>query len=349
MGQSALSFLRLFPRIETQVSRFGGGSSARPWWLLFTLLFATLACGAPYPTLLVVAKDGSGDYSSIQDAINNCKSFPEERITIRVEPGVYEEKVVVNSWNTRISLVGEDAARTIIRWSDSAGDRKNGTFWTYTMLVQANDFRAENLTIENEAGSGSGVGQAVALHVESDRVVVENCRLIADQDTLYAAGENSRHLYRNCYIEGTTDFIFGEGTAVFENCELHCKSDSYITAASTAEGVRFGFVFLDCELTFAEGVEQVYLGRPWRRYAKTVFVGCDLGAKVSPEGWRRWGDKYLETYYAEWGCTGESAERSRRVVWSHELSEEEAKLYTKGRIFGNGFRDPSAVEGWYLD
>jgi len=311
------------------------------------IVLCSKAKAASYPTRFVVSQEGTGDYSSIQEAINNCKSFPDERITILVEAGVYEEKIVVNSWNTRISLVGAGAESTIIRWSDEAGGRKNGTFWTYTMLVQANDFRAENLTIENAAGSGPDIGQAVALHVESDRVVIDNCRLVADQDTLYAAGENSRQLYRNCYIEGTTDFIFGEGTAVFENCQIHCKKDSYITAASTAQGVRYGYVFLDCELSFSEGVDQVYLGRPWRRFAKTVFVRCDLGSRIHPQGWKRWGDKYAETHYAEFKCIGDSAERSERVAWSFELSEKEATLYTKEHIFNSGLDDPSAVKNWY--
>ncbi|MBK1878367.1 hypothetical protein JIN87_15915 [Pelagicoccus mobilis] len=328
---------------------FAGGAVVFLWMVFSVFAFCSIANAAPYPTRLVVSKDGTGDYSNIQDAINNCKSFPDQRITILVEPGVYEEKIVVNSWNTRISLIGIDADRTVIRWSDAAEGRKNGTFWSYTMLVQANDFRAENLTIENAAGSGPGIGQAVALHVESDRVVIDACRLIADQDTLYAAGENSRQLYRNCYIEGTTDFIFGEGTAVFENCQIHCKTASFITAASTAEGVRFGYVFLDCKLSFAQGVDNVYLGRPWRPFAKTVFVRCDLGNGIHPEGWSRWGYKYAETHYAEFECTGAGADRSERVDWSFELSEDEAKLYTKDHVFNNGLQDPVPLRDWYKD
>lgn len=198
-----------------------------------------------YPTRFVVAQDGSGDYTTVQEAVSNCKSFPDVRITIFIKKGVYREKVEIHSWNTRITLLGENRDSTIITFNDSAGKKKNSTFWTYTLKILGNDFRAENLTIENSAGQ---VGQAVALHVEADRVVIEDCKILGNQDTLYAAGENSRQLYSHCTIEGTTDYIFGPGTAVFINCIIHSKKDSYITAASTPERIRFGFLFFDFSL-----------------------------------------------------------------------------------------------------
>jgi pectinesterase len=301
---------------------------------------------APYPTYWVVAPDGSGDFERIQDAINQCKSFPDERITIFIKKGTYNEKITVHSWNTKITLLGEDKENTIITHDSSAGKVKNGTFWTYTLLVQANDTRIENLTVQNTAGE---VGQAVALHVESDRVVVKNCNILGHQDTLYAAGENSRQLYDSCYIDGTTDYIFGAATAVFRNCTLHTKKNSYITAASTPKRIRYGYVFFNCQLTYAEGVTKVYLGRPWRQYAKTVFIECGLGDHIVPEGWKAWSnaDSLATTFYAEYACTGPSADRTGREEWSHGLTDEEAKNYTLENIFSQTCEAIDEELNWY--
>ena len=310
--------------------------------------FASVVLHAiPYPTYIVVSKDtASGDYTSIQDAVNSCKSFPDVRITIYVKKGIYKEKVKIHSWNTRILLIGEDRDSTVITWDDSAGKVKNGTFRTYTLFVDGNDFRAENLTIENTAGE---VGQAVALHVEADRVVIKNCSVTGNQDTLYTAGENARQLYDNCYIEGTTDFIFGPGTAIFRNCEIHCKRDSYITAASTPERIKYGYIFINCKITYADNVKQVYLGRPWRMYAQTVFIKCDLGDKIIPQGWKVWSNKENPetTFYAEYKCYGKSADRSERIKWSHELTDDEAKKYTFENIFSGEFNITRDEKEWY--
>jgi pectinesterase len=202
----------------------------------------------------VVAKDGSGDYTSIQEAINNTKSFPYERITIFIKEGVYYEKVKIHEWNANLSLIGESKENTIITYDDYFGKKnlgRNSTFFTYTLLVEANDFVAKNLTIQNTSGE---VGQAVALSVFSHRVAIINCRLLGNQDTLYASGIGKQY-YKGCYIESTTDFIFGSATAFFDNCQIHCKKNSYITAASTPEGAGNGFVFKNCTLTANAGVK----------------------------------------------------------------------------------------------
>lgn len=294
---------------------------------------------AQFPTTITVAQDGSGDFTSIQEAIDNAKSFPDERITIYIKNGVYHEKVKVHSWNTRLSLIGESKEKTIIRYGDHFKkiDRGgNSTFFTYTLLVQGNDFRAENLTIENNAGE---VGQAVALHVEADRCSFVNCNLIGNQDTLYAAGENARQYYKNCYIEGTTDFIFGAATAIFEDCTIHIKKDSYITAASTPANVDYGYVFSNCKITAAAHVEKVYLGRPWRNFAKTVFINCELPAEIRPEGWHNWSKPEAEktAFYAEYNSSGPGADAKSRVEWSHQLTAKQAKSYHVEHIF-NGWK-----------
>lgn len=284
---------------------------------------------------MTVAKDGSGDFTSVQEAIDATKAFPDKPIVIHIKKGVYNEKVRVYSWNTLLTLQGEDASETIITYNDHFDKLalgRNSTFHTYTMKVEANDFKAENLTIINSSGP---VGQAVALHVEGDRCQFVNCRILGNQDTLYAAGEGSRQYYKNCYIEGTTDFIFGEAIAVFEDCTLDNKSDSYLTAASTPKNQAFGYVFLNCKITADNGVKKAYLGRPWRDYAKVVYINCELGAHILPEGWSNWNktDRDKTAYYAEFNSKGSGAKASKRVSWSHQLSKKEAKKYTVENIF----------------
>ncbi len=286
----------------------------------------------------IVAQDGSGDYTTIQAAINDSKSFPYERITIFVKNGIYKEKIKVHEWNTNISLIGESKENTIITYDDyfnKIGLGINSTFYTYTMLVEANDFILKNITIENASGD---IGQAVALSVFSDRVAVVNCRIIGNQDTLYASGTGKQY-YKNCYIEGTTDFIFGSATAFFENCQIHSKKDSYITAASTPKDTLYGYVFKECKLTANEGVSKVYLGRPWRIYAKTVFINCNLGKHILPVGWHNWSkpDAEKTAFYGEYNSNGEGASPKTRVLWSHQLSKNEAKKYTLKNCMGLEF------------
>lgn len=310
-----------------------------------------------FPSSLTVAKDGSGNYKTIQEAINSVRDLGKLQVKIFIKKGVYREKIVVPSWKTNISLIGEGRDSTIITYDDFSGKPNPGgtdafgkdkftTYTSYTLLVQGNDFSAENLTIQNTAGR---VGQAVALHVEGDRVVIKNCKLLGNQDTLYAAKENSRQYYEDCYIEGTTDFIFGEAIAVFQNCTIKNLVNSYITAAATQQSQFFGYVFFDCKLIADTAVSKVYLGRPWRSYAKTVFIHCELGNHILPEGWDPWkGDtmftnKEKTTLYAEFENKGRGAVTAGRVAWSKQLTADEVKLYTvKNILGGNDSWNPQA-------
>ena len=158
----------------------------------------------------------------------------------------------------------------------------------------------------------------------------ENCAFLGFQDTVYTAGEGFKQYFKNCYIEGTTDFVFGEATVLFESCTIHNKSNSYITAASTPESQKFGYVFKNCKLTADEKVTKVYLGRPWRLYAKTVFINCVMGSHIKPEGWHNWSNKEAEvtTFYAEYNCNGSGFKPKSRVGWSHQLKKGDAKKYT---------------------
>ncbi len=307
-----------------------------------------------YPRQILVALDGTGNYTSIQEAINSTRDISSFRVEIRIKNGVYLEKLNIPSWKTNISLIGESKEATIISFDDYSGKKlaggkdqygrdKFGTFTSYTVLVQGNGFIAENLTIENTAGK---VGQAVALHIEADRVLIKNCRLLGNQDTLYLTKENARQYFLDCYIEGTTDFIFGEAIAVFENCVIKSLANSYITAASTQQGQRFGFVFLGCKLIADATATKVFLGRPWRPFAKTVFLYCELGPHIVAEGWNEWKgdamfpDKDKTAYYAEFENTGAGAKAQDRVSWSKQLSKKESKQYQSRNIL-------KGMDGWW--
>jgi pectinesterase len=294
-------------------------------------LLLTNSTLAAQPDFIVDSR-GRGDFRTIQEAVNACRDYAERRCTILVREGTYREKLVFPSWKTNISLMGEDADSTIITYddysgkSDSAG-RKITTFTSYTCLVAGNNTSFENLTVCNTAGR---VGQAVALHVEGDRCVFRNCRLIGNQDTHLAAGENSRQYYQHCFIEGTTDFIFGPATAVFESCTVVSKKNSYITAASTLPSRKFGFVFLDCTLLADSVAAEVYLGRPWRLNAYTAFIRCRMGGHILPAGWHNWSKPEAEktARYFEYGSSGPGANPNARVPWSHQLTVDEARAIT---------------------
>ena len=298
---------------------------------------------------LVVAQDGSGDHRTIQAAVDAARAFPYGRVSILVRDGVYSEQVVVPSWNPRVTIVGESEGGVVLTWGSHFAevDRgRNSTFHTATLRVSGDDFLARNLTVINSAGP---VGQALALFVDADRAVFEDCRFMGNQDTVYAAGEGNRHLFRGGYLEGTTDFVFGQATAVFENVHVHAKADSYVTAASTPGGVPFGLVFLGGRLTAAPEVDALFLGRPWRDFAKTVWVGTELDAPVRPEGWHDWGrpETHATVLYAEHATTGPGANSGGRVGWSHRLTEAEAARYTVPTIFDALARPWDPAPEWY--
>ena len=280
--------------------------------------------------VLTVALDGSGDFTKIQDAIYAAPAFPYEKVTIKIKNGTYNEKVRVPQWNTHLTFIGESKENTIIAFDDNFSKinlGRNSTFYTYTVLVEGDDFSATNLTIKNTSGDH---GQGIALSVVANRAKITNCTISGNQDTLYLSGNGTKQYFKDCYIEGTTDFIFGSATVLFENCTIHSIKSSYITAASTPQGTPFGFVFKDCKLTADPQATAVYLGRPWRIYAKTVYVNCDLGKHIRAEGWENWSkpDAEKNAFYAEYNCKGEGFQPSKRVGWSHQLKGSEAQKYS---------------------
>jgi pectinesterase len=287
----------------------------------------------------VVAADGTGNFRTIQEAVNAVPDFRKNQTTILIKPGVYKEKLVIPKSKSNLKFTAEDPLKVKITFDDYASKKNKfgeemGTTGSTSVYVFADDFIAENITFENSSGP---VGQAVAVRIDADRVKFLNCRFLGFQDTLYPFGEKSRQYYKNCYIEGTVDFIFGWSTAVFDECTIFCKKGGYVTAASTLETTPYGFVFLNCKITGDADERSFYLGRPWRPFAKTVFINCFLDKQIKPEGWHNWNkpDAEKTSYYAEYNSSGPGANKSSRVLWSHQLSEEEVKHYTLEKIFGD--------------
>lgn len=313
--------------------------------LLLSLVLAlvgTLAVNAANkydnPDTLFVARDGTAEFRNIDDAIEVCRAFMEYHKVIFVKKGTYKEKLIVPSWLTNIEICGEDRDNTIITYDDHANvfipgtDRKMGTFRTYTVRVDGNDITFRNITIENNAAR---LGQAVALHTQGDRLTFVNCRILGNQDTVYTGGINTRLYFKDCHIEGTTDFIFGPSTAWFENCTILSRTDSYITAASTPQDVEYGYVFNRCKIVAAEGVSKVYLGRPWRPYAHTLFMNCQLGKHILPVGWHNWSNTQNETTarYCEYDNHGEGAATKERAAWTRQLTKKETAKVTLENVF----------------
>lgn len=309
--------------------------------LLLMSVEIVLAASPGYRDTLVVASDGTGDYCTFTEAFENCRAFMDYDVHILVKKGIYKEKVIVPAWLQNIIVEGEDAAETILTWNDHANlpadglleDYKIGTFRTYTLRVDGCGITFRNLTIANTAPQ---LGQAVAVHTEGDRIAFVGCRILGHQDTVYTAGHHARCLFVGCYIEGTTDFIFGPATAWFEECTIHCLRNSYITAASTPADVKYGYVFDHCTITYADDVTHMKLGRPWRDHAYTVFLHCDLGDRIDPEGWVPWNvpepDKTVR--YAEYKCSGPSADTSRRISWARQLTRRKASSITRKVVLG---------------
>ena len=307
--------------------------------LLCLLLLIFLDASAQKKYDFIVAQDGSGNFKTVQEAINAVPDFRKNITAIFIRKGIYKEKLILPTSKTLVHFMGEDVKNTILTYDDYAAKKnvfgeEQGTTGSASFYVFASDFTAENITFENAAGP---VGQAVAVRIEGDRVFFKNCRFLGNQDTLYTYGENSRQYYKDCYIEGTVDFIFGWSIAVFEDCEIFCKQNGYVTAASTMEGAKYGYVFRNCHITGNAPENSFYLGRPWRPHAKTVFISCNLGKQIKPEGWHNWGNPEAEklAFYAEYKSTGPGANSKARVKWAKQLTDEEVKAYTLEKIFGD--------------
>ena len=302
----------------------------------------------------VVSADGSGTHTTVQAAVDAAPMNATKPFVIQIKPGVYCEHLVVSKERPNLKLLGEpsEVERTIITGglnvkTPTPDGKTVSTRDSSTVLVQANNFTAENITFENTTTREDRV-QALAMYVEADRAVFRNCRFLGWQDTLRAdapKGGAGRQYFVECYIEGYVDFIYAAGTSVFDRCHIHVKADGYMTAASTPETTPFGYVFMDCKISAGPAVEQgFYLGRPWRPFAATAFIRCELPKQVRQEGWDNWGKAENETTvrYAEFQCTGPGANPAGRVRWSRQLSEEEATKMSVANIL-------RGTDGWIPD
>lgn len=291
----------------------------------------------------IVSADGSGDFTTIQEAIMAVPDFRKNETIVFIRKGIYKEKLILPESKSNVTLVGECREHTIITNDDYASKHNRfgeemGTTGSSGFFLFGNDFTARNITFENSAGP---VGQAVAVRISGDRVVFDNCRFLGFQDTLYPYGSESRQFYYNCYIEGTVDFIFGWSTAWFEQCEIFSKNRGYVTAASTNQDTKHGFVFNNCSIVGDAPKHSVYLGRPWRDYAQTVFLHCYMDELIHPAGWHNWNKPNAEqtTFYAEYKSHGPGAAPSERVGWSHHLTTDVVAQYTVENILGGN-------DGW---
>jgi pectinesterase len=301
---------------------------SRPLWAIALLLLVPHSAARAADSGSTVAADGSGQFKTIQEAINAAPQTSTKAApwAIHVRAGTYHELVYVQREKHFVRLVGDDPKTTIITYGLYASlpgldGKPIGTFHTPTVWIDADDFSIENMTLANSAGR---VGQALALRVDGDRVRFLNCRFLGWQDTILT--NRGRHYFRDCYVEGAVDFIFGAATAYFDRCHITCVGDGYITAASTPAAEAFGFVFSRCQIDGASPGVHTYLGRPWRDYARVVFLNTQMTDVVRPVGWNNWSKPEREktARYVEYGSTGSGANPGARAPWATTLTEAEA-------------------------
>jgi pectinesterase len=287
----------------------------------------------------VVAADGSGDFQTLQEAIDAVPINNQKRVVILIKPGVYKAHVVIPKNKPFITLSGQDAEKTVLtndlhQESIGADGRKAGATGSATVVIYGADFRAQNITFENNAPR---VAQALAIYVDADRALFRHCRFLGYQDTVRV--RSGRQFFDQCFINGRTDFIYGEATAWFERCHIHALDWGWITAARTPKEQPFGLVFSHCKITAEPGIKTM-LGRPWGEYAGTVWLHTQIHDAISPTGWHNWDKPEAEktVRYAEYASVtpdGKAIDLSTRVPWAKRLIPEEATRYTMSNVLGD--------------
>lgn len=309
------------------------------WWVLFIVVAPGSLSAATPRYDWVVAQDGSGDFRTVQEAIQAVPDNYAERSVIYIKAGRYKEKLILPVSKKNVTFIGESPTRTILTYDDYASKKDSagnniGTSGSASFIIEGSGFEAFHLTFENASGP---VGQAVAVRIDADRIRFEDCRFLGFQDTLYPKIAGCRQYFKNCYIEGTVDFIFGWSTAYFESCEIRCKTAGYVTAASTDSITPYGFVFHKCHIDGDAPTGSFYLGRPWRDYAQTVFISCWLGKVIRAEGWHNWDKPHAEktAYYAEYRSRGPGANAESRATWSFQLQRPDLRRFQLKKVMGD--------------
>lgn len=303
---------------------------------------------------MITVSKNNGDFTTLQEAVLSVDDHASEPVTILIEPGIYEEKVFIRKKN--IHIIGKNRDNTIFLYGDGAKKLRPdgtdyGTFNTAVVFFAGSDITVENITFKNTAGSGKTAGQALAVYIGSDRTAFYNCAFLGHQDTVFTGNmsdepnkrlmlpdffqksdvkiqyDGNRNYFEDCYICGDVDYIFGPSTAYFNRCQIYSKlltseSVSYITAASTPNGQEHGYVFSQCDIAGEGENGSIYLGRPWRDYAKTAFIQCTMDKRIHPVGWHNWNRPKAEvtSTYLEYANTGEGACTAQRAPFSKQLT-----------------------------
>lgn len=324
----------------------------RPFFMLFITLSscqtADLNSESLSPYHFVVAQDGTGDFTTVQEAFDAVKFLQEERTLILIKKGVYKEILTLPKAKNNVAIIGEDPSEVILTFDnyaskiDPENGKEYGTSGSSSTYIYGDNFFARNITFENSSGP---VGQALAIYIGGDKAVFANCRFIGWQDTMY--GGRSRQYFKDCYIEGSTDFIFGPSTAYFEGCQLHSKGGSAITAASTEEYVTYGYVFQNCTIT-GTGSDITTLGRPWRPYGAVAFLKTEMSEAIKAEGWNNWGNTQneLTARYVEYSNHGAGAITSHRVDWVRFLTPTEALDFSALNVLKTTYSNPPITDNW---
>lgn len=332
-------------------------------WAAAALIFALIAGGGPVSAAggevggvaanWIVAQDGTGDSKTVQAALDAAPRNSASPYVIFIKPGTYREKLTIGEDRPFIHFVGPPADQPVLAYGDYAQEpgpdgKPMGTFSTQSVFIKGHDFEAENITFSNTAFPRWIVGQAVAVRDEADRSEFINCRFLGNQDTLFANA--GRQYYDRCFIEGDVDYIFGNASAVFDHCTIESVGKGYVSAQSrTDPSQQTGFVFVNCKLEGSAPAGSVDLGRPWRPYARVVYIDCDLGGNISAAGWNNWRDPKREktAYFAECGSHGPGADAGRRAAWSHQLTADQAAQFLPGKFLAgsDGWNPANTTEG----
>jgi len=306
--------------------------------LIICFIVLTIKVHAQTPSI-TVAQDGSSKYKTVQAALDDVPNNNKKPFVIYIKDGLYREKLHLDAGKQFVELVGESRFNTILTYDDHPGMKSPkgdsiNTRTSYSFLIAADNFKARNITFRNDAGFLAG--QAVAVECRGDKALFIDCRFIGNQDILFLNSETSRQYYKDCYIEGTTDFIFGAATAWFEGCHIHSKKNSHITAASTPQEHPYGFVFYDCTLTGDSTLHAVSLGRPWRPYSWVTYVHCYMGQQIKAEGFSNWNktESYKTARYSEYQSYGPGSSSKGRVSWEKQLTKDEADKITVKNVLG---------------